>query len=132
MTVRNKRFHHQAVHRPERDRNIFKILRAIKGMKSGDVANKTYVAQSTIQNWRTGKTRYPQSHTLSAVAEVAGLKFDLVQIDAKERVSDAPMEFEETKKRPAPKKVEQNATTQKGKASKRGRQANVKSQTVRP
>ena len=68
-------------HRPERDREIFTVLRAIKGRKSSEVASKTYVAATTIQNWRTGKTRYPQHHTLAAVARTAGLKYALVEIE---------------------------------------------------
>lgn len=74
------------IHRPDRDREIFRVLRAIRGRKSSEVASKTYVAASTIQNWRTGKTKYPQHHTLAAVARTAGLKYELVEIDpAKDR-----------------------------------------------
>jgi transposase len=52
--------------RPERDRDIFRVLHAIKGMSAVDIAKKTYVSQQTIRNWRktlsAGGTRYPQHH----------------------------------------------------------------------
>lgn len=37
--------------RPERDRDIFRVLHAIKGMSAVDIAKKTYVSQQTIRNW---------------------------------------------------------------------------------
>lgn len=70
--------------RPERDRDIFRVLQAIKGMSAVDIAKKTYVSQQTIRNWRktpsAGGTRYPQHHTLAAVAKVVGLRFTLTPI----------------------------------------------------
>lgn len=78
-----------APHRPDRDRTIFAVLHAIQGRKASEVASKTYVSASTIAKWRRrvedGGTRYPQHHTLEAVARVAGLKFALVPDDNKER-----------------------------------------------
>lgn len=76
-------------HRPERDRMVFEVLHAIQGRKASEVASKTYVAASTIAKWRKriedGGTRYPQCHTLAAVAAVAGLKFALVPDDRRKR-----------------------------------------------
>jgi|UppTromiDAQCA005_1034438.scaffolds.fasta_scaffold01648_1 DNA-binding phage protein len=75
--------------RPERDRDIFRVLHAIKGMSAVDIAKKTYVSQQTIRNWRktpaAGGTRYPQHHTLAAVANVAGLRFTLTPIGETEK-----------------------------------------------
>lgn len=71
------------IHRPERDRAIFEVLRAIKDMKTGQIARRTYVAASTINNWRNNKTKYPQHHTLAAVARVAGLEYRLVPIKSR-------------------------------------------------
>jgi transcriptional regulator with XRE-family HTH domain len=79
----------KAIVRPDRDREIFRVLRAIKGKKSSEVAKGTYVAASTIQAWRTGKTKYPQHHTLAAVARTAGLKYELVEIEDSDRASDS-------------------------------------------
>lgn len=74
-------------HRPERDRAIFEVLHAIRGRKASEVASKTYVAASTIAKWRKriedGGTRYPQHHTLAAVAAVAGLKWALVPVESR-------------------------------------------------
>jgi hypothetical protein len=65
---------------------IFAVLRAIKGRSSVDVAKGTYVAASTIQKWRTNQTRYPQCHTLAAVAATAGLEFALVPTGASKEI----------------------------------------------
>lgn len=70
-------------HRPSRDRDIFNVLRAIQGKSATEVSRKTYVSASTIRKWRLpvakGGVRYPQHHTLSAVAATAGLEFRLVE-----------------------------------------------------
>jgi transcriptional regulator with XRE-family HTH domain len=78
----------RVTHRPDRDREVFRVLQAIKGRKSSEVAKNTYVRASTIQAWRTGKTKYPQHHTLAAVARTAGLKYALVEIDNDERPAE--------------------------------------------
>lgn len=85
MKTKSKR---RTAHRPERDRAIFEVLRAIRDRKSSEVAGKTYVAASTIANWRSGRTRYPQHHTLAAVAKVAGLEYRLVPIQRRRSESD--------------------------------------------
>lgn len=76
------------VRRPEYDRTVFEVLHAIAGRKASEVASKTYVSASTIAKWRKGPkyggTRYPQHHTLAAVAKVAGLRFSLVDKDGRE------------------------------------------------
>lgn len=76
--------HKKVTLRPTRDQEIFAVLRAIRGMSPKDVSQKTYVSASTIRNWRRpvnqGGTRYPQHHTLAAVAKIAGLEFKLVPI----------------------------------------------------
>lgn len=64
--------------KPERDRTVFEVLHAIRDMKPTEVNQKTYVSAQTIRNWRNMKVRWPQHHTLSAVAAVAGLEFRLV------------------------------------------------------
>lgn len=72
----------RVLHRPERDRTIFEVLHAIKGMTAAEVARDTYVSASTIRNWRKANgtgTRYPQHHTLAAVARTQGLAFKLVR-----------------------------------------------------
>jgi transposase len=75
--------------RPDRDRDIHKVLQAIKGLSAKAVSEKTYVSQQTIRNWRktpaAGGTRYPQHHTLAAVARVAGMKFTLTPIRETEK-----------------------------------------------
>lgn len=67
--------------RPEYDRAVFEVLHAIRGRSAREIASQTYVSAGTISKWRRGPkyggTRYPQHHTLSAVAKVAGLRWVL-------------------------------------------------------
>lgn len=69
--------------RPEYDRAVFEVLHAIAGRSALSVPKLTYVSASTIAKWRRGPkfggTRYPQHHTLAAVAKVAGLRWKLVE-----------------------------------------------------
>lgn len=75
--------------RPEYDRAIFEVLHAIRDLTSKEVAAKTYVSAKTIDNWRrgwrNGGTRYPQHHTLAAVAAVVGLEYKLTSIERRPR-----------------------------------------------
>lgn len=70
------------VHRPERDRAMFQVLRAIRGMKPSEVSARSGISPATITNWRrpvaNGGTRYPQFWTLNQVAKSCGLEFKLV------------------------------------------------------
>lgn len=77
--------------RPERDREIFSVLRSVRHLSERDIASRTYVSASTVRAWRSGKTRYPQHHTLAAVARVGGLRFALVHDDG-DRKSQADEE----------------------------------------
>jgi len=72
----------RVLHRPDRDRMVFEVLHAIKGKSATEVARDTYVSPQTIRNWRKSGgsgTRYPQHHTLAAVARTVGLEFKLVR-----------------------------------------------------
>lgn len=71
------------VHRPERDRAVFAVLRSIRGVKPAEVAARSGVSEATIRNWRRpvadGGTRYPQFWTLNQVAKSFGMEFKLVE-----------------------------------------------------
>ena len=73
--------------RPEYDRAVFEVLHAIRGRSALSISKLCYVSPGTISKWRRGPkfggTRYPMHHTLSAVAKVAGLKWVLIDDDAK-------------------------------------------------
>lgn len=73
--------------RPEYDRAVFEVLHVIRGRSANSISKLTYVSPGTISKWRRGPkfggTRYPQHHTLAAVAKVAGLKWVLVEDKAK-------------------------------------------------
>lgn len=66
-------------HKPERDREIFKVLRAIRGRNASEVAAKCRISAQTIRNMRSGRTRYPQHYTLSEIARAAGLRYTLIE-----------------------------------------------------
>jgi transcriptional regulator with XRE-family HTH domain len=75
-------------HYPERDREVFRVLRAIRGMSAPDLSRKTFLSSTTVYNLRkaSGGTRYPRHLTLVALAEAAGLTYELVPIeDAKDK-----------------------------------------------
>jgi transcriptional regulator with XRE-family HTH domain len=76
-------------HYPERDREVFRVLRAIRGMSAPDLSRKTFLSATTVYNLRKAgptATRYPRHLTLVALAEAAGMTYELVPIeDAKER-----------------------------------------------
>lgn len=75
-------------HYPERDREVFNVLRAIKGMSAPELSRKTFLSPSTIYKMRRAHdgTRYPRHLTLAALARVAGMKYELVPIEAGEKV----------------------------------------------
>ena len=81
-------------HRPERDRLVFEVLRAVKGMTPGELSRRASygkgfgtVSASTIRNWRvpvaSGGTRYPQAATLAAVGRAVGLELRFVRSNAR-------------------------------------------------
>lgn len=70
--------------RPERDRALFAVLRAIKGLTNAEAAKGSGVSPQTIALWRrpvsVGGTKYPQFWTLNQVARAHGLEFKLVEM----------------------------------------------------
>jgi hypothetical protein len=79
----------RVIHRPERDRAIFKVMRALAGLSASQISRGaaqagSRISPTTIYNWRkpveNGGVRYPQFYTLNAAAGVAGLTFALVSV----------------------------------------------------
>jgi hypothetical protein len=73
-------------HKPDRDRAVFELLRAIKGLSSSEVAAKASygkgygnVNPQTIRRLRYAKggTRYPQHATMVAIAKSVGMTYKL-------------------------------------------------------
>jgi len=87
--VKKKR---KVIHRPERDRAVFELLRAIKGKTAREISERaTYgrglgnVTKATIYNWRkTEGVRYPQHLTMVAVARAVGLEYKLLRTNTDE------------------------------------------------
>lgn len=65
----------------ERDRDIFLLLRQIKGVPNKDVSRKAGIAYATIANMRKpasrGGTRYPRHETMSKIAKAFGMRWRL-------------------------------------------------------
>lgn len=65
-------------HYPQKDRAIFQILRACKGLSAKEAVEGTPVAPATFAAMRSSKTRYPRHITLSELARARGLEWALV------------------------------------------------------
>lgn len=73
------------IHRPERDRMMFRLLRRISELTPSEAVRGTTVSPQTITNWRkpvkNGGTRYPQFTTMEIIARNNGLRFILTEDD---------------------------------------------------
>lgn len=71
------------IHRPERDRAMFAVLRAIRGKSNAEVSHASGISAQTIANWRapvaSGGTKFPQFWTLQQVAKAHGMEFKLIE-----------------------------------------------------
>lgn len=63
-------------------REVFNVLHAVRDWTAKEIAETAGVSQSTVNNWRSGRTKWPRIDKLAAVAAVAGVRFALVQEDA--------------------------------------------------
>lgn len=86
------------IHRPERDRAIFTVLRLVRGKTDAEVAGKSGVSPQTIRKWRlttdAGGTRFPQFFTMDRVLRAHGYCFQPQQLP--ERNADAKSEHKST------------------------------------
>lgn len=75
------------------DRDVFDVLRLIKGLTAGEVAERSGVSPTTIAKWRyrlqDGGTRWPRHDTMSKVVQSMGYKYGL------EPLTDDVPEFED-------------------------------------
>lgn len=92
--ARNKR---QRAHKPERDRIIFQVLRAVRHLSAQEIAQKSGVSIGTIYNWRNGATLYPRADTLAHVARIVGMKLELVPINKQAAATTRPSTTSETR-----------------------------------
>jgi len=56
------------------DPDIPQILEMLQGQALAKFARRAHLSASTLYKLRSGKTRSPQHRTLSAIAEVQGLR----------------------------------------------------------
>ena len=90
--------------RPTYDREIFTVLRHIRGMSHSEAARKAGLSPSTIRNWRLGPThggtKFSQHWALARAMKAAGFRMKWEPINGKaEEKSDAERE---TRSNPAP------------------------------
>lgn len=76
--------------RPEADRVVFELMRAMRGHKTSDIWKRTFLCQSTISKIRTRRTRYPTHLTCSAIAAAIGMKWELVPATSVQREPASP------------------------------------------
>lgn len=75
--------------RPDYDRSMVEVLKAIKDLSPQDVSrlSKGGVAAETIRKWRlgwnNGGTRFPQAYTLNEAAKAIGGRFGFIAPTAK-------------------------------------------------
>lgn len=78
-----------------RDRQIFEVLRLVKGINHSQVARKAGLSPTTVSKLRRstkdGGTRFPHSITLQAIARAAGYRM------AWEPIEDARRSERETR-----------------------------------
>lgn len=64
---------------PYRDPLLDEALRALSSIETTFLANKSGLSRSTIANWRSGKTRRPQSISLQFALRAAGYDLAIVK-----------------------------------------------------
>lgn len=63
-------------------REVFNVLHAVRDWTAKEIAEAAGVHQNTVDNWRTGRTKFPRFDKLIAVARAAGSRFALVPHEA--------------------------------------------------
>lgn len=61
---------------------VHAVLHAVCDWTAQEVAERDGVTVQTVNNWRTGRTKFPRFDKLIAVARAAGLRFALVPHEA--------------------------------------------------
>lgn len=81
------------IHRHERDRALFTVLRLVRGKTDAEAAGKSGVSPQTIHKWRltvdAGGTRFPQFFTMDRVLRAHGYCFQPQPMNQKDD-RDAP------------------------------------------
>jgi len=73
-------FKHRRPAKPEQDKAVFELMRAMRGMRTCDIYKKLpyHLANATIYKIRNRRTRYPSHMTCAAIAAALGMKYELV------------------------------------------------------
>jgi hypothetical protein len=77
-----RRFKFKRPAKPERDREVFQLLRLMRGHKTADLARSSGVSASCISKLRTRRTRWPRFYTVRAIAKACGWEYALIPAEA--------------------------------------------------
>lgn len=65
--------------RTTHDPLLEQVLDHLHGKSAADIARKTGISTSTLRAWRSGKTRRPQSVTMSFALRAVGMRLGIVE-----------------------------------------------------
>jgi transcriptional regulator with XRE-family HTH domain len=89
----------------DRDRDMFTILRLIKGMSHAEVARKAKMNPKTIARWRKrvedGGTRYPSHNSMRKILQVVKCEFVIWNRETGEVINNNPRKPGKSKEQPA-------------------------------
>ena len=67
--------------KPERDQEVFNLLRLMRGRTTMDLAREAGLAHSTVSKLRCRTTRWPRWHTARVLAEACGYVWCMLPAD---------------------------------------------------
>lgn len=77
------------IHRPERDRALFTVLRLVRGKTDSEAVGNSGVSPQTMRKWRmtvdAGGTRFPQFFTMDRVLRANGYCFQPQPVHQKQK-----------------------------------------------
>lgn len=76
-----KNFKFKRPQRPEHDRVVFDLLRAMRGNRTCDLARQSFLSPGTISKLRTRRTRYPQHMTVVEIYRSLGMSYAALSVD---------------------------------------------------
>ena len=72
-------FKFQRPAKPEADKVVFDLMRAMRGFSDADIARDSWLSPGTISKIRTRRTRYPQAGTCREIARRIGCSYGEIQ-----------------------------------------------------
>lgn len=79
-----RNFKHRRPAKPEQDKMVFAVLRALRGLSNKEASDKSGLSPGTISKWRTRRTRYPHHISYTMALKAAKLRFAIVDDEGNE------------------------------------------------